>query len=145
MDTPHPWRWLRDHHPHVLLHWHDLPPGYRGTTDGHSNIWMRRRLVQRERRSTLAHELEHIRRNHRGCQREAVERVVRHHAARWLLPDLGVVLDAVVWARGDFEHAAEELWVDRATVLARLDLRHLHPAEKTLVQRRIDDMVQEMA
>ena len=88
---------------------------------------------------TLAHELIHVRRGHRGCQPPAVERAVRHAAARWLLPDIHRVMDEVVFYRGDLELAAEALWVDRATVEARLDPRHTHPAEKAIIRNRIED------
>ncbi|NNG20533.1 ImmA/IrrE family metallo-endopeptidase [Naumannella sp. ID2617S] len=135
---PHPWAELRSR-PHLTLHWADLPHGIWGLTDGTNRIWMQRRLLQRERRATLAHELEHIRRGHTCCQPPTVERRVRHHAARWLLPDLGQVLDELIFHRGDFEHAAEALWVDRLTVQARLDPLHTHPAEKALIRRRLEE------
>lgn len=138
MKVAHPWRVL-GRLPHIDLIWTDLPGGYRGLTDGHSRIWLHRRLLQRERRSTLAHELIHIRRGHLGCQPPMVERGVRHAAARWLLPDIHHVMDEVIFYRGDLEHAAEALWVDRATVEARLDLRHTHPAEKAIIRARIED------
>lgn len=139
MDISHPWRWLRDR-PQIRLHWRDLPAGYRGVSDATTGqIWMHTRLLQRERRSTLAHEREHLIRDHRGCQTDEIERVVRHHAARWLLPSLDQVVDALIWAQGDPEVMAEELWVDRATALARLDRAHLAPYEKTYLAARLAD------
>lgn len=136
--TPHPWREL-GRNPHIDLVWCELPLGYRGLTDGRARIWLHTRLLQRERRATLAHELTHIARGHRGCQPPAIERSVRHHAARWLLPDLHVVLDELVFFRCDLEHAAEALWVDRLTVEARLDPRHTHPAEKAIIRQRLQE------
>lgn len=96
----HPWRDLAGM-PNVDVVWTDqLPVHVRAATDGRSTIWMAKGLVQRERRSSLAHELEHIRRGHRGCQPPAVEDAVREHAARRLLPDIVHVADGIVWPRG---------------------------------------------
>jgi len=127
--------------PHIDLVWTDeLPATVRGATDGHSTIWMAKGLVQRERRSTLAHELAHIRRGHRGCQPPAIEDAVRAHAARWLLPDIVQVADGIVWAQGHLEASAEELWVDQATLRARIDPRWLHPAELAYLRRRVAEL-----
>jgi hypothetical protein len=115
-----------------------MPFGIRAVTDG-IRIWMSPRLLQRERRSSLAHELEHIRRGHTSCVRAAQEAQVRHHAARWLLPDIHQVADALVWAGGVTDEAAEDLWVDLATLCARVDPTHMHPAEKAIVTRRFND------
>lgn len=136
--TPHPWQTL-GHRPHITVHWVTLPRGVWGLTDGRRTIWMHRKLLQRERRATLAHELEHIRRGHVGCQPPTVERQVRHHAARFLLPNLHTVLDEIVFHRGDLEHVAEALWVDRLTVQARIDPLHTHPAEKAIISRRLEE------
>ena len=135
MDLPHPWRELRAL-AHVVVHYDDLRPAW-GATDGERRIWLDSSLLQVERRCTLAHELEHIRRGHRGCQDEAEERAVEAAAARYLLPDPHAIADALVWARGDVEAAAEELWVDEPTLRARLDPRHLHPAERAIIVARI--------
>lgn len=95
-------------------------------------------LGQVERRCTLALELEHLRRGDHGCQDEATESTVAAAAARYLLPDPHIVAEALVWARGDIETAADELWVDEPTLRARLDARHLHPAEHAIIVRRIN-------
>lgn len=136
---PHPWRDLRAL-AHVVVHHVDLHPGVWGAGDGHSRIWLDRRLGQVERRCTLAHELEHLRRGHRGCQDEATEATVVAAAARSLLPDPRAVAEALVWARGDVGEAADELWVDEATLRARLDARHLHPAERAIIVERINKL-----
>lgn len=138
MEIAHPWQTL-SRHPHITVHWATLPRGVWGLTDGRRTIWMTRHLLQSQRRATLAHELEHIRRGHSGCQPPTIERQVRHHAARWLLPDLGAVLDEIIFHRGDLEHAAEDLWVDVLTLQARLDPRHTHPAEKAIIRRRLEE------
>lgn len=125
---------------HVVLSWRsDLPDYLRGATDGET-IWLRPDMSQVERRCVLAHELEHIRRGHKGCQSEAAERVVRHHAARFLLPDPRVVADALVWSAGRAAEAAEVLWVTQSTLEARLDEAHLHPAERALIAARVGSL-----
>lgn len=137
MPTPHPWRDLR-RLAHVAVHFGELRPGVWGSTDGDHRIWLDRRLGQVERRCTLAHELEHLRRGHDGCQDETTERAVHAAAARYLLPDPRVIADALVWARGDVTAAADELWVDEPTLRARLDPRHLCPVERAIIVERIN-------
>ena len=133
----HPWRELRAL-THVVVHWRELHPGVWGATDGHSRIWLDNRLGQVERRCTLAHELEHIRRGHRGCQPPAVEASVNAAAARRLIPDPHTLADALAWARGDLAAAAEELWVDEPTLAARLE--SAHPAERAIISTRMEDL-----
>lgn len=134
----HPWRELRAL-THLVLHWHELAPGVWGATDGEHRVWLDHRLGQVERRCTLAHELEHVRRGHRGCQPEVVERAVHAAAARRLVPCVHQLADALVWARGDMQVAADELWVDEDTLTARLDPRHLHPAERAILVARMEE------
>ena len=137
MPMPHPWRALRALS-EVRLHWRDdMPASLRGATDG-ERIWMRDDMTQVERRCVLAHELEHVRRGHSSCQPESVEAAVQSAAARYLLPDPHVVADALVWARGDVEAAADELWVTERVLRHRLDARHLHPAERAIIVARIN-------
>lgn len=135
----HPWRELRAL-THIVVHWRELHPGTWGLTDGYANIWLDHHLGQVERRCTLAHELEHIRRGHRGCQPPAVEAAVEAAGARRLIPDPHALADALAWARGDLAAAAEELWVDEPTLAARLDRRHLHPAERAILTTRLEEL-----
>lgn len=136
MPTPHPWRALRAL-AHVRLHWRDdMPEGMRGATNG-ARIWLREGMTQVERRCTLAHELAHLDAGHTTCQPDAVERRIRNQAARYLLPDPHVIAEALVWARGDVEAAADELWVTERVLRDRLDVRHLHPAERAIIVERV--------
>lgn len=135
MPKPHPWRELR-RLTHIVLQHVDLPGTMWGATNGHT-IFLDRRLLQVERRCTLAHELEHIRRGHSGCQTSAVERAVEAAAARWLLPNPRDVADALVWAQMDLHLAADHLWVDVETLTARLDPMHLHPAERAIIAAHV--------
>ncbi len=122
MTVPHPWRGLRAL-AHIVVHYARLPS--LGFTDGERVIWLDSRLLQVERRCTLAHELAHIRR----------ERAVERDAARYLLPDIHRVADAIVWSVGRLEEAADELWVDVPMLEARLS--GLHPSERAVIERRV--------
>lgn len=117
-ETFHPWHYLRDVHPEVTV-WHttELPTSILGITDGH-NIWLQERMTQAERRCTLMHELIHIERGHQGCQPPAIEAKVEDEVARYLIP-ISALCKVLPWARNEDE-AAEELWVDVATLRARL-------------------------
>lgn len=136
MHQPHPWREVRAL-THVVVHFVELRPGLWGATDGHERIWIDHRLGQVERRCTLVHELEHLRRGHHSCQDERTERAVRAAAARRLLPDPRVIAEALVWARCDIEAAADELWVTEDVLVHRLDRRHLHPLETAYIDARL--------
>ena len=133
MSPLDPWAALAAR-PDVDLVWADLPRGVRGLTDGVGTIWLDRGLSQRERRCTLAHELIHLERGHKGAQPASVEADVNAEAARRLLPDLGTIGRALAWAR-TLDEAAHELWVTREILAARLDAlddserAHLHPLD----------------
>lgn len=138
VHLPHPWRELR-RLSHVLFHTAEMEPGQWGATDGERRIWISNDLLQVERRCTLAHELEHLRRGHRGCQPGPVEADVAHAAAVWLLPEAGHVADAIVWARGDLDEAADHLWVDRETLDARLDPARMTRSDGEQIARWVSD------
>lgn len=95
-----------------------LPDGVMGVTDGET-IWLRRGLSQRERRCTIAHELEHIDRGLVTRCDSRLERELHAAVARQLIP-IENLLDVVAWT-DSFQEAAEELWVDVDTLMARLD------------------------
>ena len=84
-------------------------------------------MTQAERRCTIAHEAEHM----AGERREVS---ADRNAARLLLPDIHEVGEALAWAHSLHE-AADELWVDEATLRARLDA--LHPSERHYLNRRL--------
>lgn len=134
-----PWRALRSLADWTLT-WADLPVGVLGVTHFETRtITLAQGMTQAQRRCTIAHELEHV---DRGPvlehHREREERRAEAHAARRLLPSPHSIADALVWAGGDVAAAADELWVDEATLRARLDPRHLHPAERAIIVERIN-------
>lgn len=131
----HPWRAFR-----ALvdwtLHWRPLPDGLLGYTDFTArSVVLDTRLTQVERRCTIAHETEHILRGPAHPRHRARdERAVDDAAARKLIP-LEALAEALVWSYDDHE-LAEELWVDLATVRARL--KGLTDEETALLNERVD-------
>lgn len=130
----HPWRALR-HLAHVTLHWRDLPEGILGLTNfATSTITLTTGMTQAERRCTIAHEIEHLLRGPvPGWLRSREEREVDQAVARRLI-DLKPLGEALAWAH-NLPEAADELWVDEATLQARME--HLHPAERAYLRRRL--------
>ena len=132
----HPWRRFRDR-TDWLLEWALLPPGLLGYTAHHRRaVVLDKRLTQAERRCTIAHELEHVERGPMPSdpilaarEEESIERAVARR-----LVTIRALGDALAWAR-TLDEAAEELWVDVATLEARL--RSLHPAEHAYLNRRL--------
>lgn len=119
----HPWRALRDLWSHVHVeHTDDLPAGRRADTNGIDEIRMRQRLLQVERRCSLAHEVIHLERGDTGACPPAVEAEVNQEAARRLIP-WEHLLDAVQWARSE-EELADELWVTVKILRARAETLH---------------------
>lgn len=129
MLPPHPWRRWR-----ALTDWTlrfaALPNGVQGTTRVPSRtIVLATGMGQADRRSTLAHELEHV-------AGHVSERVCDRNAARGLLPDVRRVGEALAWAH-DPSEATDELWVDKPTL--RVWLEALHPCERAYLRRRLTD------
>lgn len=132
-DPWHEFRSLSD----WALRWARLPGDLLGVTDFRTRcVTLDSRLLQAERRCTVAHEIEHIRLGPvpsdpvlAARQETAIDRTV----ARKLIGivDLG---DTLAWTN-DLSEAAQELWVDESTLAARL--RHLHPAEAHFLRRRL--------
>lgn len=133
----HPWRAFRDL-THVTLHWAHLPAGIFGFTDFEARtVTLARGLNQAERRCTIDHESEHVRRGPvPAWLQPREEREVDRISARRLLPDIRAVGEALAWAHNVAE-AADELWVDEDTLHARLE--HLHPSERAYLCRRLAD------
>lgn len=133
--TPHPWRFFRAL-PHVELVRHD--GGLMGETDHEARtISLRRDLNWAQRRSTILHECLHVLRGPvPDTLEEREELKVEKEAARWLLPEVKVIGEALAWAHTR-EEAADELGVDERTLAVRL--RFLHPAERGYLRERLDD------
>lgn len=91
--------------------------------------------LQAERRCTLTHELEHIRRGHTGGVSQREEQSVRAAAARRLIPIQALAV-AILWSHDEHE-VADELWVDVETVrdrLASLDAAETAYVEAVIAQ-----------
>lgn len=129
----HPWRALRGL-AHVTLSWHAAGPmGW--TRHSTQTVSIRDNLSWAERRCTLQHELIHLERGPvpSGWVSQDEERV-RRETARRMLPDMHPLGEALAWAHDEHE-AADELGVD--VQVLRYRLRHLHPAERGYLLRRL--------
>ena len=132
-DPWHEFRSLSD----WALQWARLPAGLLGVTDFRARtVTLDQRLLQAERRCTVAHEVEHIRLGPvpadpvlAAREEAAIDRAV----ARKLI-GIGDLGDALAWT-SSLAEAAQELWVDEDTLSARL--RHLHPSEVHYLRRRL--------
>lgn len=132
-----PWRHLRERHPDVWVHEAELEPGLLGCTDHERRIvWLDSRLLCREQRATLAHEIGHLELDAHigGRWYPAPEWKVDRWAARRLL-ELNTLLRAFQWTT-DLDEMAEELWVDRHTL--RVRLRCLTDDEQDQVMKAIE-------
>jgi hypothetical protein len=88
-----------------------------------------------ERRSTIAHEVEHITRGPAYIGYERREELAVCKAAAERLITFEALVDAMVWSGDEYELAAE-LWVDVGTVRDRL--RSLSPWESAELSRRME-------
>lgn len=130
----HPWRTFRNL-VDWTLHWADLPEGLLGYTNfATKTVVLTTGMTQAERRCTIAHETEHIRRGLAGGCGGAEEIAIDRNVARQLLPDFEKVVDAMAWHHFNVELAAEELWVD--VPILEMRLACLHPTETHLLRRR---------
>lgn len=133
----HPWRRFRAES-HWRLSFAHLPGDVVGTTNHTTKtVTLDRRLTQAERRCTIAHEVEHIRRGPPPAdpvlaarEEEAIDRAV----ARQLIC-IRALGEAMAWSR-DKHEVADELWADVPTLEARL--RGLHPSERAYLKRRLE-------
>lgn len=132
----HPWRELRAL-PEWLLLWEPME-GVLGRVDWvRSTITLDPRQGQAERRCTIAHELEHVRRGPPSPDPASVARdelATTKAAARRMIP-IERLGDALAWSCDPVE-VAFELWVDLPTLRARLG--HLHPAERHYLHTRTE-------
>ena len=104
--------------PHITVEWSKSVA--RGRVDGHT-ITLHPLLTQAERRSTLAHELVHLERGQPPDWAWPREEIIVEEIAARRLVDLDDLADAIVWHDGHaHDGMAEDLWVDRAILLARI-------------------------
>lgn len=118
MTFYNPWDHLRTTFPSVRVEFARLE-GRCGETNGRDLIRLDKRLLQVERRCTLAHELVHLEAGEgRPCSASR-EREVNRIAAARLVP-FEALVKAARWARGPLE-LAEELWVTPSMLEARCE------------------------
>lgn len=96
-----------------------------------------KRLLQAERRCTIAHELEHIRRGPLPTDPvlAAREEAAIDQAVARRLVTLDALAAALAWS-SDPHEVAEELWVDVPTLLTRI--HHLHPSERAYLNQKLE-------
>jgi hypothetical protein len=130
----HSWQAIRER-PDITVKWEPMP--------GRLGQWCQRTMTmtlhpeqsQRQRRCTVAHELIHAERGHYGACHSTVDRAVHAEAARRLI-SLDELVDALLWSQ-DEQELAEDLWVDVATVMTRLE--GLTEYERVEIDRRLDE------
>lgn len=94
-------------------------PARRGMTVGTNLIVLHPDQSQVERRCNLTHELVHVEMGHTTACTRREECEAQREASRWLV-DMEDLLDVLRWTE-EFAEAAECLWVDEVTLMARLD------------------------
>ena len=118
MSFYNPWDHLHVAFPDVRVEFTRLE-GRCSETNGRDLIRLDKRLLQVERRCTLAHELVHLEAGEgRACTASREREVNRVAAAR--LISLEALVAASRWARDPAE-LAEELWVTRSMLEARCE------------------------
>lgn len=116
-----PWRHLREHYAEYRVYEVEFDSDHLGCIDHcRKIIWLDSRLLCREQRATLAHELGHLELDLcvQGKWVPASEDHVDQWAARRLI-SLPELLHAFRWSM-NLDEMAEELWVDRHTLGVRL-------------------------
>lgn len=123
------------------LRWEQLPSGTWGQTCfATKTVTLTLGMNQAERRCTIAHETQHVLRGPVAPAAEMREELlIDRSVSRLLLPSMRQVVDALVWARGDYEQASEELWVDPLMLEVRLSA--LWSRERDYYRRRMADVM----
>lgn len=119
------------------LRWAELPPGVMGSTCHLTRtVTLALGMSQAERRCTIAHETEHVERGPVPPEEARQEELlIDRRVARLLIPDVCELVDALSWARGHLETAADTLWVDDYLLQVRLGT--LTDAERAYAGRRL--------
>lgn len=140
MNRPPVWRWLRSLE-HVTLHFHSGGPRGR-VSHVRQAISLRDNLTPEERRDVLLHELIHIVRGPvTGGLEAKEEEQVRRTTARYQLPDIEPVGEALAWSGCQLPEAAHDLGV--SVLVLKKRLAHLHPAEYRYLTRRLRYLYEE--
>lgn len=132
----HPWRRFRAHRAWTLVRHVGGDPGF--TDFDTFEVSLRDDLDWAERRSTINHECLHVERGPvpMGMYRKE-EIKVRKISASELLPSIVEIGNALIWAQGHVEPAADELNVDLPTLADRL--RFCTTGEREYLLRRLQE------
>lgn len=138
-DEYSPWKALADM-PEIGVEFANLSDDELGWWDpDRQTITLAAGQTQAERRCTLAHELEHVKRGDEDVSRVSPVLAARQEiaacvrAARRLIP-LGALIAALLWSQDERE-LADELHVDADTM--RIRLLTLTPAEHAAIDERL--------
>lgn len=136
----HPWRRMRDLGPSWTLRWAHLPADTYGVTDhARKLITLQIGMSYAERRCTIAHEVEHALRGPVSAAETAREELeVDRAVAIRLLPSVQAICDALVWHRGDYEEASDDLSVDPLILEVRISA--LVGAERDYYNQRLAEV-----
>jgi hypothetical protein len=136
-DRPHhPWRRFAEL-ADWSLRWAELPDGVMGRTCHRTRtVTLALGMSQAERRCTIAHETAHIERGPVAARQVLREELaIDRQVARLLIPSAHELVDAMTWAGGHLESAADALWVDDYLLSVRL--RSLAGRERDYVERHL--------
>lgn len=132
-----PWKALRERPDLVLLR---APIAERGRYYHRlRTIVVRAGLLLVEERATLWHELVHAERGDEPCvgrDQRRMEAACHREAARRSI-DIRDLADAMCWSDDEHEQA-DQLKTTVEYLQIRKDPRHLHPAERAFLRRRLD-------
>lgn len=137
----HPWKFFGQFTDWKILWRNDLPEGTAGLTlHREKKILMAEGFDQAQRRSTITHEGEHVVRGpFSTCGRLYEESLVERRSARVLMPSVRRVGHALAWHRGDYEDAADYLWVDEQLLNVRLST--LAPKERQWLAEQMETIL----
>ncbi|MGN6609946.1 MAG: hypothetical protein ACTHMS_23420 [Jatrophihabitans sp.] len=133
---PDPWKRFARDWPDIPIKFADLGDIWALTRwrDGRPiDVLLHSRLTQVERRVAITHECEHLDRG-APCQtlKASIEQRVITATARWLLPDIHRLADAL--AVYDMHRAATELWVTFPLLMDRI--KSLTEQEWLIIEQR---------
>lgn len=130
MNSWHPWHWARDQYPHLVIDCTRHLAGEAMGLLGETTIWIRRGSSQRERRTSLTHEITHI--EYPDASEAEVERIT----ARRLIT-VEQIIDAFCWLRHPTtEELADHWWVDKQAAHTRM--LNLDPIEVAQIEAATD-------
>lgn len=137
----HPWRFIGQFTDWIVEWRNDLEPDERGLTIfAEKKILMADDAGQAERRGVICHEGTHVLRGPFAARRKMYEEALAdRQAARLLMPSVRRIGHAMAFHRGDYEAAADHLWVDEHLLNVRLST--LAPRERAWLSEQMETIL----